>query len=359
MDWKGMNVTVKLTIINRQATVEMIPSASALIIKALNEPVRDRKKEKNIKHDGNITLDQVIEIARTMRPRSMARKLEGTVFEMLGTAFSRRLHGQRRGAHGHHAADQGRRARGARRGRCARFYRHTRCCLARCCVAATAYRARSMRRVCYRPLASSPTARLLGSAYTRLLAKRCASTCAQCAQRVRRLTALGQLVCLIHAHHTSFTAQTRDEWSHSISSVCSASRGWLYTTKTMRTRSAATSLRSGATGELKDYAGAAGCLFGTYRIPASLFAGASAGAAFAMPILGEERGSGRLVSANNNNLHAIEATDPFPQVREAHLRGAHDQLAGLPAYKSSWSVDGSSRTPVTSVRQGTSPSRPS
>merc|ERR1740129_2587284 len=68
MDWKGMNVTVKLTIINRQATVEMIPSASALIIKALNEPVRDRKKEKNIKHDGNITLDQV--------------------FEMPGTAFS-------------------------------------------------------------------------------------------------------------------------------------------------------------------------------------------------------------------------------------------------------------------------------
>ena len=57
---------------------------------------------------------------------------------------------------------------------------------------------------------------------------------------------------------------------------------------TMRTRSAATSLRSGATGELKDYSGAAGGLFGTYRIPASLFAGASAGAAFAMPIvLGE------------------------------------------------------------------------
>ena len=46
------------------------------------------EEEKNIKHDGNITLDQVIEIARTMRPRSMARKLEGTVFEMLGTAFS-------------------------------------------------------------------------------------------------------------------------------------------------------------------------------------------------------------------------------------------------------------------------------
>ena len=64
-----------------------------------------------------------------------------------------------------------------------------------------------------------------------------------------------------------------------------------FTQPAMRTRSAATSLRSGATqqsGELKDYAGAAGGLFGTYRIPASLFAGASAGAAFAMPIvLGE------------------------------------------------------------------------
>ena len=93
----------------------------------------------------------------------------------------------------------------------------------------------------------------------------------------------------------------------------------------MRTRSAATSLRSGATGELKDYAGAAGGLFGTYRIPASLFAGASAGAAFAMPIvLGEAATLGYVDSANNNNLHAIDATAPFPQVREAHLRRAHD-----------------------------------
>jgi hypothetical protein len=61
-----------------------------------------------------------------------------------------------------------------------------------------------------------------------------------------------------------------------------------FTQPTMKTRSAATSLRSGATGELKDYAGAAGGLFGTYRIPASLFAGASAGAAFAMPIVAGE-----------------------------------------------------------------------
>lgn len=88
MDWKGLNVTVRLTIINRQATVELVPTASALIVKALNEPVRDRKKEKNIKHDGNVTLDQIIEIARTMRSKSMAKELSGTVKEILGTAFS-------------------------------------------------------------------------------------------------------------------------------------------------------------------------------------------------------------------------------------------------------------------------------
>ncbi|CAM9579202.1 unnamed protein product [Ascophyllum nodosum] len=88
MDWKGLPITVKLTIINRQATVAVVPAASSLILKALNEPPRDRKKVKHIKHDGNITLDQVIDIARTMRERSMARTLTGTVKEMLGTCNS-------------------------------------------------------------------------------------------------------------------------------------------------------------------------------------------------------------------------------------------------------------------------------
>ena len=59
-----------------------------MILKALNEPVRDRKKTKNIVHNGNVTLDQIIDIARQMRERSMARTLAGTVKEMLGTAFS-------------------------------------------------------------------------------------------------------------------------------------------------------------------------------------------------------------------------------------------------------------------------------
>lgn len=87
-DWKGLKVTCKLTIVNRQATVEVVPNAASLIIKGLKEPHRDRKKVKNIKHSGNLTFDEIIKIGRTMRPRSGARKLEGTVLEVLGTAQS-------------------------------------------------------------------------------------------------------------------------------------------------------------------------------------------------------------------------------------------------------------------------------
>ena len=39
-----------------------------------------------VKHTGNLSLDQMIEIARVMRPRSQARQLAGTVKEVLGTA---------------------------------------------------------------------------------------------------------------------------------------------------------------------------------------------------------------------------------------------------------------------------------
>lgn len=87
-DWKGLRITVKLTIQNRQAAVEVVPTASALVIKALKEPARDRKKEKNVKHSGNLTLDEIIEIARKLRYKSFAKSLEGSVKEVLGTAFS-------------------------------------------------------------------------------------------------------------------------------------------------------------------------------------------------------------------------------------------------------------------------------
>merc|ERR1712048_876436 len=87
-DYKGLKVTVKLTIQNRQATVSVVPSASTLLIKALKEPPRDRKKVKNISHDGNITWDDVLSAARIMKDRSTAKDLSGVCRELLGTAHS-------------------------------------------------------------------------------------------------------------------------------------------------------------------------------------------------------------------------------------------------------------------------------
>ena len=59
MDWKGLRVTVRLRILNRKATVEVVPSASSLIIKELNEPYCARKdRDGPAEHDGNISFEQ-------------------------------------------------------------------------------------------------------------------------------------------------------------------------------------------------------------------------------------------------------------------------------------------------------------
>ena len=88
MDWKGLKITVKLIIQNRQAKVEVVPSAGSMIIRALNEPERDRKKVKDILHDGDLEMKQVMEIAQVMSARSMARDMSGTAKEILGTCYS-------------------------------------------------------------------------------------------------------------------------------------------------------------------------------------------------------------------------------------------------------------------------------
>ena len=83
-----MKITVKLTIQNRNAVITVVPSAASLIIKYLKEPPRDRKKVKHVKHNGDITIENVFTIAREMRERSLARNFSGTVKEILGTAQS-------------------------------------------------------------------------------------------------------------------------------------------------------------------------------------------------------------------------------------------------------------------------------
>merc|ERR1719310_259001 len=87
-DYKGLKLTVKLTIQNRKATVSVVPAAATLVIKALKEPVRDRKKVKHVLHDGDVSYADIYSIAKVIRPKSMARDMAGTVKEVLGTAQS-------------------------------------------------------------------------------------------------------------------------------------------------------------------------------------------------------------------------------------------------------------------------------
>lgn len=88
VDFKGIKVTVQLKIQNRQATVTVVPSASSLLISALKEPPRDRKKEKNIKHSGNISLEDLYSIVRKMIDKSFGKTFVSVTKEILGTAQS-------------------------------------------------------------------------------------------------------------------------------------------------------------------------------------------------------------------------------------------------------------------------------
>ena len=87
-DWKGIKVEVEIKVQNKQCTVRVMDTAAPLIIKALKEPPRDRKKTKNVEHKGKLTLDTICEIAKKMRPKSMAAEFSGTVKEVLGTCVS-------------------------------------------------------------------------------------------------------------------------------------------------------------------------------------------------------------------------------------------------------------------------------
>merc|ERR1719198_782879 len=95
--WKGVKIEIEIAVQNRQCTVKVLPTAAPMIIEALKEPGRDRKKVKNVKHNGNIKWDDVLKIAKTMKDtidpksgltKSKAIELEGTSKEILGTCVS-------------------------------------------------------------------------------------------------------------------------------------------------------------------------------------------------------------------------------------------------------------------------------
>merc|ERR1740123_2950326 len=88
--WKGVKIEIEIAVKNRQCTVRVLPTASALLIDALKEGGRNRKTQKNVQHNGNVKFDDIIKIAKTMREakKSMAVEMEGSVKEILGTCVS-------------------------------------------------------------------------------------------------------------------------------------------------------------------------------------------------------------------------------------------------------------------------------
>ena len=88
MEWRGVKIQIELMVQNRNVFVSVIPTTAPLIIKALKEGPRDRKKVKNVKHNGNVKFDDIIEIAKKMRAKSFAVDFAGTVKEVLGTCVS-------------------------------------------------------------------------------------------------------------------------------------------------------------------------------------------------------------------------------------------------------------------------------
>ena len=87
-DFKSIKCMIELTIENRQTSVIVIPSAAALVLKALKEPPRDRKKVKNVTHTGDIPLEDLYGIVRKLRQDSLSKTFAGTVCEILGTCRS-------------------------------------------------------------------------------------------------------------------------------------------------------------------------------------------------------------------------------------------------------------------------------
>merc|ERR1712150_402477 len=72
-----MGVQVEIKVQNKQAEVRVLDTAAP-----------HRKKTKNVVHNGKVTMDQIFEIAKKMRPKSYAAEYAGTVKEVLGTCVS-------------------------------------------------------------------------------------------------------------------------------------------------------------------------------------------------------------------------------------------------------------------------------
>ena len=84
----GGGIAVAESLVHRRHHSATIP----LVLKPQKEKHAEQSlcmlQDKNIKHNGNLKLNDIIEIARVMAPRSCAKTLAGTCKEILGTCQS-------------------------------------------------------------------------------------------------------------------------------------------------------------------------------------------------------------------------------------------------------------------------------
>ncbi|MBS7655155.1 50S ribosomal protein L11 [Candidatus Bathyarchaeota archaeon] len=88
-DYAGMKVPIKIyvDVETKEFEVEIgVPTTSALIIKELKAEKGSGKP--NTEKIGNLTLEQIIKIAKVKAGKSYAKSLKGVVKEVLGTCIS-------------------------------------------------------------------------------------------------------------------------------------------------------------------------------------------------------------------------------------------------------------------------------
>jgi large subunit ribosomal protein L11 len=88
-DYAGMKVPVKVAVDLEEKTFEVTvgtPTASALIVSELK--IEKGSATPNTAKVGDLTMEQVVRIAKVKRPQLLASTLKGATKEMLGTCVS-------------------------------------------------------------------------------------------------------------------------------------------------------------------------------------------------------------------------------------------------------------------------------
>ncbi|KAG2374727.1 hypothetical protein C9374_010471 [Naegleria lovaniensis] len=99
-EWKHVRVKCKVVVQDRSFRVEIMPSCASYIIRALNQSMAalgcsasrhvrsERFSKSSLYKQGNLSMEQVFDIARKMKPRSRSKELKGCVQQVLGTCVS-------------------------------------------------------------------------------------------------------------------------------------------------------------------------------------------------------------------------------------------------------------------------------